>query len=65
MTTRIWHTPSQAAPELGYSTSTVRDMCATKQIECRVTVGPRGAVRYHIHRDAIAAYNRRHTQRVA
>ena len=56
-----WHTPTAAAPLLGLHPRTVRDLCASRQIECRVTYGPKGQARYHLSDDQIYAYNRLHT----
>ena len=61
MTALAWHTPTQAAPLLGLHPRTVRDLCAARQIECRVTYGPKGQARYHLSDEQIAAYNRTHT----
>ena len=56
-----WHTPTAAAPLLGLHPKTVRDLCASRSIECRVTHGPKGQARYHLSDDQIYAYNRIHT----
>lgn len=57
-----WHTTTQAAPLLGMHPKTVRLLCATKRIECRVTTGPKGQARYRISDQQIARFNRSHTQ---
>ena len=56
-----WYTPTGAAPHLGLNPKTVRDLCAARAIECRVTYGPNGQARYHLSEAQIAAYNRLHT----
>ena len=61
--TQQWLTPAQAAPLLGLHPKTVRDMCAARRIDCRVTFGPKGQARYQLSADHLRAFNLRHTQR--
>lgn len=56
---KLWLKPSEAAQELGLTPRIVRERCADGLLKCRPEVGPSGAIRYYIHRDAIAGYNNR------
>lgn len=54
-----WYRPSEAAPLIGRSARFVRDLCHDKQIDHREDVGPAGAVRYLVSRQAIERYKQR------
>ncbi|MDU7718820.1 MAG: helix-turn-helix domain-containing protein [Cutibacterium avidum] len=54
-------TTSQAAQRLGMHPRTVRDLCASRQITCIVTTGPKGQARYRIQPSALEAFLREHT----
>ena len=53
-----WLTPAQAAPLLKMHPKTVRELCADRRIERRVSFGPAGQPRYKISRAAIRAFIR-------
>lgn len=54
-------TTSQVAQRLGMSPRAVRDLCASRQITCIVTTGPKGQARYRIQPSALEAFLREHT----